>query len=172
MYCQSCGAGTTIGLKYCKRCGASLAPPAGPDERHGGSLKLAGMFWAVAVLVLGGMSALFGGMVALAAVHVHMDALIILGSLASVTIFLIAALLIWQLARVVSIAKQAAPAQPQGRGPYPQGDYNAPQIAAPPAVMPSVTEHTTRNFEPAVNEDTTRNFGPARGEGHAGKEQP
>jgi hypothetical protein len=110
------------------------------------------MFWSVAILVLGGMSVIFGGLVGLAAVNVRPDALAMLGVIGSLTIFSISALLVWQLARVVSITREADTAR-QSKGHYPQGEYNAPpQIAAPPAAVSSVTEHTTRNFDPALKQ--------------------
>lgn len=154
MYCQTCGAESTVGLKYCKRCGANLNLTANASESRRSMPGLTGMFWSIALLVLGGMSVMFGGLVGLSALRLMPEVIMAIGLVGSVTILIIASLLIWQLARLVTFTKETSTAQPaRNINPYGQGEYNAPQIAAPPAVMPSVTEATTRNFEPVAGND-------------------
>lgn len=60
MFCPSCGAETSEGLSYCKRCGAKLGATPPDDSRP----KVMGLVWAVsvaiAVVTLGGFLVFFG----------------------------------------------------------------------------------------------------------------
>ncbi|HLG16787.1 MAG TPA: zinc ribbon domain-containing protein [Blastocatellia bacterium] len=154
MYCPSCGTEGTDGQSYCKRCGASLSAAPQIAAPKNPLPKLAGMFWAVAVFGLGSIATLLGCLVALAAIGVNSEAIAMTGIFGGVTIFGIAGLLIWQLSRLINVAQNTdAAAQPRKLKTAPQAAY--PQIAGPHRAVPSITEHTTRNFEPSVRDERT-----------------
>ena len=59
MYCPVCGAESTQGLNYCKRCGSGLGASTPPMEPRASFGKMMGMLLPVAVVSLGGFIALF-----------------------------------------------------------------------------------------------------------------
>jgi hypothetical protein len=158
MYCPVCGADNQQSVKFCKRCGASMSLPStrSRSDRSRSDItpdKLTGMFWSVAILSLGGLGVILGCMVPLLALGIDQKMMGILALFGFVTIFGIAGLLIRQLSRLISIA-QANPAQ--AANPNMTAEYVQPQITDQPRQVSSVTEHTTRNFDPIYKEQRTR----------------
>jgi hypothetical protein len=108
------------------------------------------MFWAVALFGLGSIFALVGGIIALAALRAGEDVIIPTALFGSGAIITIAALLIRQISRYMGTYREVVePAQPRAVNAAPQ----RPQIESPPRPVSSVTEHTTRNFDPISMED-------------------
>lgn len=152
MHCQNCGVESVEGQSYCKRCGASLsvtttevAAPRNPLP------KVGGMFWAIAIFGLGSIATLLGSLVALAAIGMNGEGIRLTGIVVGAVIFGIAGMLIWQLSRLINLAQNATIVQSKKLKTAEQPAY--PQIAATPRAVPSVTEHTTRNFEPAPHHE-------------------
>jgi hypothetical protein len=146
MYCQLCGNESTEGLNFCKRCGTSFTQPAGANPPKKFPLLLTGIF----LLIIGQIVtiALAIPMIAvsdLTAKGMGVDALIPLFVLSPVAGVGAAALLIWLLLRLIKIYYQAPGAQPFV-------ERRSMQISAPPESLTSVTEHTTRNFDPALKD--------------------
>lgn len=144
MFCSNCGINNKQGLNYCTQCGANLNPIQSP------SLPV---WLTVAFLVLIGIVSLAGlglPIVALTELSKHgfpPDMLkdIAAGSLA-VTVA-IDAMIIWLFLHLIKIPKPAKQKnQKQNR--YVTSDQIQQQISAPPDSIQSVTEHTTRTFEP------------------------
>jgi hypothetical protein len=147
MFCPSCGIQSTQGLQYCKRCGANLMPLE-PVMHHS---RPAGLGWLIAFLI-----AMMGlPLPGLAVVWDFANSLHLKGfpppnvtGLAVVGMFLLfgtEALLYRLLSRLISAYVQAgAQAQPGKLKPM----VARPQIAPPREGMTSVTEQTTRNFDP------------------------
>ena len=146
MNCPNCGAESTFGLNYCKQCGSSLLqPPVSSDPRMNPA-KLTGMFWAIAVFGIVSLAILFG--TAIPMVIVSSDHKLVMGIIVcgATVIMLIAALLIRQLSRLITMmhnSQETSHGSP-GRVSAPE----APRLGPPPRAISSVTEHTTRNFEP------------------------
>lgn len=162
MYCANCGAESTFGLNYCKRCGGNLSDtpqPAGPPSKN----IVAALILAAATvgIVLGGLGIVFSEALSLigpqpagSAPPVH-DAVVVAGMMVlfgSATIGLVSLMLIKLFSRMMGIGYAEKPARPASAF-MPQ--QRSPQIAAPPIVMQSVTEHTTRNFEPRLRQRDT-----------------
>src|SRR5437879_4682836 len=60
MYCPNCGAESTFGLNYCKRCGGNLSeatPPAAPPPKN--TVAAVVLALATVALVLGGLGIVF-----------------------------------------------------------------------------------------------------------------
>jgi hypothetical protein len=114
--------------------------------------KLTGMFWAVAVFGLGGLSLFVGGLLGMVAMGVDSEKLTILAAFSILTILVISVLLIIQLSRLVSTVIGSAGAASIGKQRPIEVD-SPPQIDSPPLSMPSVTEHTTRSFDKASHKD-------------------
>ena len=149
MYCPVCGVDNPQGVKFCKRCGSSMSLQVAKSRSDITPGKLTGMFWAIAILALGGLGIIFGCMVPLTVLGLDHDLMAVLALLGFVTIFGIAGLLIRQLSRLVSLAQSSAF---EISPPVNTAEYAPPQIAAQPRPVSSVTEHTTRNFDRVYEE--------------------
>jgi hypothetical protein len=162
MYCPVCGADNPQRVKFCKRCGSSMSLQVTKSRSEITPGKLTGMFWAIAILALGGLGVIFGCMVPLLALGFDHAPLTAMAFLGFATVFGIAGLLIRQLSRLVSIVQAnafeiSAPANPTEYAQPPNTtEYAQPQITGQPRAVPSVTEHTTRNFDPVYKEQHTR----------------
>lgn len=158
MFCPNCGAESTIGLNYCKHCGGSLSDATQPAPSPGKNVLAALILAAATVgIVLGGIAIVFNFALSLIGPQspgftppAH-DAgpvagmMVLFGSAAIIfTIFM----LIKLFARVMGFGSHSdKPARPARAFPPAR---NAAQIPAPPMAVHSVTEHTTRNFEPRI----------------------
>lgn len=150
MYCPNCGDQTTQGLKYCKRCGVGLSAST-PIETKSSFGKMMGMLLPVAAVCLGGFIALFTTVYSLGE-RSGFDSRALIGIMAfgGATVVCVIALLVWLLLRLAGyepVSGQDKSAKPQFRDHVPQ------QLPASPVSMPSVTENTTRNFDPAIYRD-------------------
>jgi hypothetical protein len=164
MYCPNCGAESTFGLNYCKQCGANLAETAQSTAPPATRNTAAALILALATvaIVLGGLGIVFTHALALVgsqppgfspplanATKVGIM-MVLFGSSAVV---LVALMLIQLFSRMLGFgsATEKPPRRTKG------GVAQRPQIQAPPIIVSSVTEHTTRNFEPprAYRRDTS-----------------
>jgi len=155
MYCSSCGVAVAQGLSYCNYCGAKLSGARREAHIETSEVKpesLVAAMVAVFVLGLGAITVLMGVMKAVLGLNVG---LILAFTLLSFLIMLsIEGVIIRLLLRRM-------------RGPEETGDavalkgqatreLDAAQARALPEPVPSVTEHTTRAFEPVYNERTSK----------------
>ncbi len=166
MYCQACGAEVSEGMSFCNRCGAKLKPvseevavvSSQPPVRvtNGAAWAMAA---AVALITIIG----FGLVFSLVMVFVERGLSLDEGRLAVIMTMLFSVLLIdWlllrQFTRLTSGKAQAAdeaPAKPEKR--KLSGKTAAvPQLAAPREPVASVTENTTRTFDPVYRERETK----------------
>jgi hypothetical protein len=154
MYCPSCGTEYTIELKYCNRCGANLNTEMATQHVPVvlNLTKPTAIIGATLVtLTLGGFGGLVGGAVGLAPVVHGNDPLMAMIFFGMTTIMIVDIVLIRLLSKIIN-ASLSSSAQTQPRrsnvlanpplAPFPQ---------PPPARLqgaPSVTEGTTRFFEP------------------------
>jgi hypothetical protein len=163
MYCPSCGNAVAEGLKYCNRCGASLAA----EEGRPGVGGLSGPAWAVslavALVTLGGLSMLF--VLGVLLVKRGQDLPPSAGIMALAFLALIALvdwMLIRQFSRVVELQRGAvAPARPKRRageagGLAGLGEAQPARLEAPREPFLSVTDQTTRTLERVPRERDTR----------------
>jgi len=155
MYCPVCGIESTQGLNYCKRCGANLTVVLQSTEQPvGGGLKgghfalsLVSLSLGTAIVSLGGLGLVLSFVEDMSreANSGILPKLILLLGLPMV--FAVSVLLIWQISRLIGGPHRSPGvlSQPHRR----PSSVNTPvQIAAPLPDNVSVTEHTTRNFEP------------------------
>lgn len=169
MFCPSCGAEYTIELKYCNRCGANLntdlatQPQLVPISLTKPALILGSI---VMLITLGGFGMLMGGAIELSRTA-RLDpesiaAIIVVGMLTLLTmdIFLIRLLTkIINASLSSSMLKQPRPLSAPAHPPLMQ----LPQAATSRLQeVPSVTEGTTRFFEPAYREPSLDDPAPAK----------
>lgn len=150
MYCPVCGAESTQGLNYCKRCGAGLSASTPPIEQKPSFGKTMGMLLPVAFVSIAGFIALFSTVYALGdRSGFDTRALVAIAAFGGATVLGVIGLLVWLLLRLNQPhAVHDMPWKPATR------DHNAPQqLPAPPIGLSSVTENTTRNFEPGAHRE-------------------
>ena len=124
---------------------------------------MTGAVWALALaattLGLGGLGIVFGIVAGLAAsTNAGKGLLVPMIVLGSATVFGIVAMLVRLVSRLISEAgteKEERRALRFSRAASP-AEYNQPRIAPPPRVIGSVTEQTTRNFDPSVVDQPQR----------------
>lgn len=159
MYCSSCGHPVAEGLSYCKQCGVSLVPsvtvrePAMLARRPSGGL---GLLIAFAIIVTAGIT--LGG---LAMVLILVEELVRMSfpvknitGLAIVSLLMImgtASLIGRQVSRLISAYQPTGVPEPASKlVPHePRTFTQIPSFREPAA---SITEHTTRTFEPSQKE--------------------
>jgi len=156
MYCSSCGAESIRELKYCKRCGANL----NPVETLASANKPRGLVWIVAFGIAMMMGLPMGG---IAVVFERIPDLLEKGlPLWFLTTLAIISLLIISVATVL-LSRLLSPlfkayVQPGEalEAEKPKLSGRAPALVdAPRDSVPSVTEETTRSFEPLRREQNT-----------------
>jgi hypothetical protein len=150
MYCQNCGAESTQVLNYCKRCGAELSASTPPVEKYTSSAATGAMLFLVMVSIAGFIG-LFVTINNLAQRGVDSEMLVAVTAFGGATVLGVVGLLVWLLFRLMSAHLPAA--RPDKATGPPARDYNSPHLPALPLGMPSVTENTTRNFEPIPYRD-------------------
>jgi len=150
MYCPSCGTEAPEERSYCNRCGANLRPvanqSAGPPARSVGATWAISM--AVAAVTLVGFASIFSLVMALVTRGIKLSE----GGMALVSFALLVILAIdWLLIRQLPhlTAKRQAPDEAADTAPKRTlSEKPVAQIPAPREPATSVTEHTTRTFEP------------------------
>ena len=146
MYCPSCGIASTPGLSYCKRCGASLSiiedrSAVKPSHSAVNSL-MDSTFW----VTVFGLSVIVGGVAAMKALEFREVFIIAYMILSTVAFLGIYGMHIWQFIRLTSRGKKSS-STPEIEGPDTK-EIGPAQARVLSEFTPSVTEHTTRTFEP------------------------
>jgi hypothetical protein len=156
MYCPNCGIEATPGLNYCKRCGGSLTQSqlsVAPEMPR--AVSPAGT-WAIGMttlfLVVGGLAVLLGTLIALTNSGLPPRSVVTLAMFGFLTIVASVALLMRFWMRLLTLS-------PRRTGCYGQMEtvavVNELSHARPvlfPSHVASVTENTTRTFEPVYRE--------------------
>lgn len=155
MFCPSCGAEYTIELKYCNRCGANLsslttAEPILAPVDVTKSVAIIGT--TMAVLTLGGFIALISGAIALAGkTSIGTDPIMAVVVLGMITVLVSDIFLARLLSKLIN-ASLSSGKPAKFKPPQALAAAAPPQLRSfPPSQLqevPSVTENTTRLFEP------------------------
>jgi hypothetical protein len=150
MFCPACGFEYTQKMNYCKRCGGSLGLTSEVDAPKIERPKLGIMFVAVAAFGMVGLMMAYAILNELSGRGLRGDDLIVPFVMTLMFTGSIAALLVWQLARLITAYKNT------GRNVVVEKHYirDAPpaQLGATtgqfqqPVEPPSVVEHTTRQL--------------------------
>lgn len=155
MFCPSCGTEYTIELKYCNRCGANLSTNLAPPGVQPVIVNVTKPTLIIAVLLLlvtlGGFGGLVGGAISLAPILHGNDAFMAIILFGMLTILIVDIFLVRLLSKLISTALSSN-AQPQFGPTMPAGMLaqfqNSKTTTARLQGVPSVTENTTRFFEP------------------------
>lgn len=154
MYCSSCGVTLAQGLSFCKHCGAKLGVErddglAGYTELKAESFLISAMVGAFILglgVIMGLMAVMKNG------IDLEAPQVIPFAMLSFMMLFIIEGVFVWRLMRRDRLARAAAAAT------APPGEQTTKELDAARAralhegMPPSVTEHTTRAFEPVYTE--------------------
>lgn len=150
MYCPACGTSVAQGLSYCNYCGAKLGGAKDDKSVTSSEVKPQSLvFGMIAVLVFGFVATTFL-MMAMKMVGFDVGQIFAFTMLSFSIILLVEGVFIWQLLRRKRVAEErddTALSKEQVTK-----ELDAAQARALPEAMPSVTEHTTRSFEPIYRE--------------------
>lgn len=146
MYCPSCGNEVTAEMNYCNRCGSDLNSGTKVVEQPVRVVSMTGPLWALAVMVVIGLGIIFAGINDLAKKDVHPAAVAWLGIASFAMLFAVVSLFMRHLSHISG--QPQTERQPKRK----KAEKEAARPAQlPPTRMepvPSVTENTTRTFEP------------------------
>src|SRR5829696_4439608 len=150
MYCSSCGVSVVEGLSYCNYCGAKLTGEKGDNAIKSSEVKPESLVWAmVAVLVFGFVAIVFL-LMSMKMVGLNVGQILAFTILSFLIMLLVEGVFIWQLLRRRRGAEEAGDtALLKEQAPK---ELDAAQARVLREAMPSVTEHTTRAFEPIYSE--------------------
>jgi hypothetical protein len=155
MYCSSCGVAVTQGLRYCNYCGAKVGGAKGDNVNEARGVKpetlVAAMVF-VFVFGLGAITVLLGVMKAVLNLDVgQILAFALLSFLIMLSLEGVFVRLLFRRKRGIGEAGDAALSKGQATN-----ELDAAQARRLSEPVPSVTEHTTRAFEPSYNERTSK----------------
>ena len=155
MYCSSCGVAVVQGLSYCNYCGAKLSGPKGDNVIESSEVKPEFLVAAMVVVFgfgLAGIIVLMGMMKAVLQLNVgQIFAFALLSFLIMLSLEGVFIRLLFRRKRGTEETGDTV----QLKGPATK-ELDAAQARVLPEPVPSVTEHTTRTFEPLYNERTSK----------------
>jgi len=155
MYCSSCGVAVAQGLSYCNYCGAKLNGVKGDNVIKSPEVKpelLVSAMVAVFVLGLVAITMLIGVMKSV--LDLNAGQILAFTMLSFLIMLVIEGVCIRLLLRRKRVAEEAGDtALLKGQA---TKELDAAQARALPEHMPSVTEHTTRAFDPSYIERTSK----------------
>lgn len=148
MFCQSCGIQLTQQMKFCNRCGALLLKPTEQPDLKRTEKRLDeyldGLFWITVI----GLAFIFGGIIVLKQFEFREWVLITFACISSVGFLINFSINFWGAMRLMKGVREIQ--QPR--------DSETKELSPPeqqsqlgPGMPPSVTENTTRSFEPVLN---------------------
>ena len=147
MYCASCGVAVAQGLSYCNYCGAKLSGAKGDSVNNSSEVKpelLVRAMASVFVLGLFAITVLMGVMKAV--LKFDLGQIIAFALLSFLIMLLLEGVFIrLLLRRKHSVEEVRATASLKEHA---TKELDAAQVRVLPEPVPSVTEHTTRTFEP------------------------
>ena len=155
MYCPSCGVNVTPGSSYCNYCGEKLSGAKSDSTIKSPEVKpetLVGAMVFAFVFGLGAITVLMGVMKAV--LHFDYGPIVAFTLLSFLIMLSLEGVFIRLLLRRTRGAGEAGDNAPLKR--QATRELDATQARVLPEHMPSVTEHTTRAFDPIYSERTSK----------------
>lgn len=155
MYCSSCGVAVAQGLSYCNYCGSKLSEAKGDNLHTSPEVKPELLVSAMAGVFILGLVAI-GMLMGIMKAILRLDAGVILGF--AVLCFLIMLFLEGVFLRLLFRRKRGTEETGDTvrlKGPETK-ELDSAQARVLPEPVPSVTEHTTRAFDPIYTDRTSK----------------
>jgi len=158
MYCPTCGSETNVELKYCNRCGANLTTTALQTTTVVSQpVKLTLPSIVLGVTVIAGLGIILAGATRFAELGLHHAAIAWIVLFGTATLLGCTALMIRFWTKLLTMQGEMLMAQPQTQPrPASIGSANVQQLPPRLEPVPSVTENTTRTFDPVYREPSDR----------------
>lgn len=142
MYCSICGVAMAQGLSYCNRCGAKVSGEKGASTSP--EVKPEALVWGMVAVLVFGLAGIVLLMMAMKMVGLNVGQILAFMMLSFLIMLSVEGVFIWHLLH-------------RKRGAEETGDTATKELYAAQArvlaePVPSVTEHTTRAFEPIYSE--------------------
>ena len=154
MYCPSCGVAVAQDLSYCNYCGAKLNGVKGETRIKSPEVKPEMLVSAMVIVFVFGLAAITLLMLVMKDVLGNVGQVLALTLLSFLIMLSIEGVIIRLLLRRKRGTEEAEDTM-RLKGQATKA-LDAAQARALPEPMPSVTEHTTRTFEPIYNEPTSK----------------
>ena len=146
MYCLTCGMPVTKGLSYCNYCGGKLTGAKVDNAIKSSEVKPESLVWAMVAVLVFGFAAIVFLMTAMKMVGLNVGQILAFTILSFLIMLLVESVFTWQLLhrkRGAEETSDTALLKEQATK-----ELDVAQARVLPQPMPSVTEHTTRTFEP------------------------
>jgi uncharacterized membrane protein YvbJ len=154
MYCSSCGSVVTQGLSYCNHCGAKLNGAKSESVTKSSELFPDSLVWAIVSVFVVGLGCIIGLMALMKdLLNFNTGIILTIASLSFLLMFAIEGVFIWMLLSRRRGAKEVRDTEEAKEQVTKELDAAQPRALAEP--VPSITEHTTRKFEPVYSERKT-----------------
>jgi hypothetical protein len=150
MYCSSCGVAVAQGLSYCSYCGAKLNREKVDNATKSSEVKPESLVWGMVAVLVFGFGAIVFLMMAMKMVGLQVGQILALTILSFLIMLLVEGVFIWQLLRRKRVTEETGDTVLPKEQSTKELDATQPRVLPEP--VPSVTEHTTRAFEPIYNE--------------------
>ena len=150
MYCSSCGAVMTRGLSYCNHCGAKLPGERSDKVVRSSDVKPEALVWGMVAVLVFGFGAIMLLLMAMKMAGFNVGQILAFTILSFLIMLVLEGVFIWQLLGRKRGTEETAD-MVLSKEQTTKELYEA-QARALPEPIPSVTEHTTRAFEPIYSE--------------------
>ncbi|HEV7394888.1 MAG TPA: hypothetical protein VGN86_00140 [Pyrinomonadaceae bacterium] len=152
MYCSTCGGAVSRALTYCNHCGAKLTGTSDKEAPRQSNEYPESLIWAIVGSLLGGIGLVIGLMAVMKeVVHFNMGWITGFTILSFLLICVVEIVLIKQLLRYQAQRQENIDPKHLISGPTTKELEPAQPLALPDPIL-SVTEHTTRAFDPVFSE--------------------
>ena len=154
MFCQSCGTALTKGLTYCNRCGARVASSELTKAQNDNLAQVVCVLaFFSTVVTLGGLGILYFLVRQLLMMGFEQSRIVVVTFFCLLAVVGLASLLITHMSRALNVFLHPGAGEAQATDEMPElaGRQTA-QIEAPREPVSSVTDHTTRTFDPVYQE--------------------
>ena len=155
MYCPTCGADSVEGLKYCKHCGANITSvlSASLPKKFPLALTITFLMVILGIFTVGLSLPIAAARELVVAGFSHSNLMDLFAADLGLTL-LVVGMLVWLFLRLIKVHQQTSGATSAPKPP--PSEYARGQIVSPPHSIGSVTENTTRSFEPRVYDNLSK----------------
>ena len=154
MYCPSCGAALTKEMSYCNRCGIDLSVIKGSSNSKSLEKSIESIIWSIVMATATVLGIMVAVMALMKGFKLGGEVVVLFMALMFLTLMGINGVLIWQLLRLNSLAKEARSASQLDRHETIElGAQRERELLQP---RMSVTEDTTRILDPVYEERKTK----------------
>lgn len=154
MYCPSCGTALAQELSYCNRCGANLGVLKGGGDVKSSGKSVESMVWAIVINTVSILGIMIAVMALMMSMRMSQGMITIFMSLMFLLLTVIDAMLIRHLFSFTNRAREVADATPPAR--FDTKELTAQREQTLLESPKSLTDETTRRFEPQYEERRTK----------------